>query len=93
MITLETRITIPEQVMYRDLDGEAVILELESGQYFGLDEVGSTMWQRLEEHTQVGAALRALVTEYEVSEEELERDLLEFVGRLAEFKLVELRLT
>ena len=91
MITLDTRVTIPEQVKYRDLDGEAVILELQTGQYFGLDEVGSTMWRRLEEHAHVGTALGALHAEYEVSKDELERDLLEFVGRLAECKLVELR--
>jgi Coenzyme PQQ synthesis protein D (PqqD) len=91
MITLATRIAVPEQVMYRDLGGEAVILELESGQYYGLDEIGSTMWRRLQEHADVAGALGALRAEYDVAEDELERDLLEFVGRLAEFKLVELR--
>ena len=40
------RITVPESVLFRDLDGEAVLLETVTGRYFGLDEVGTTCLSR-----------------------------------------------
>lgn len=90
MSTLSTKISIPEQVLFRDLGDEAVLLELANGQYYGLDEVGSRMWRRLQQHGEVGTALQALREEYEVPEDQLQQDLLEFVDRLAACRLVEL---
>ncbi len=91
MATLSTKITIPEQVLFRDLGDEAVILALETGQYYSLDEVGATMWYRLREHGDVGSAFRALRAEYQVADDQLEQDLLELVDRLAACGLVELQ--
>ena len=79
MSTLSTRVSVPEEVLFRDLGDEAVILELSTGQYYGLDEVGSQMWRRLQEHGEVGAAYRALCDEYQVAADDLRRDLLDFV--------------
>ncbi len=90
MSTLSTRVSVPEEVLFRDLGGEAVLLELANGQYFGLDEVGCRMWRHLHQHGEVGTALQALREEYEVPEDQLRRDLLEFVDRLAACNLVEL---
>jgi len=44
------KVTIPDDVVFRDLAGEAVILNLASGIYFGLNEVGTRMWNLLAEH-------------------------------------------
>ncbi len=75
--------------MFRDLGGEAVILELETGRYYGLDEVGTRMWCQLQQHGSLQEAGRALLQEYQVSEDELLRDLHEFVDRLVARKLLE----
>ncbi len=90
MTCLAAKVAVPQQVVFRDLDGEAVILELESGRYYGLDAVGTQMWHRLQQHGEVRAAYQGLLQEYQVSEDELRRDLLEFVDRLASMKLLEL---
>ena len=76
--------------MFRDLGGEAVILELETGHYYGLDEVGTQMWNRLRQHGGVRAAYRDLKGDYEVLDDDLQRDLLRFVEDLASRKLLEL---
>jgi hypothetical protein len=89
MATLETTIHIPDDVYFRDLDGEAIILNTESGKYYGLDEVGTRMWNLLAEHGQVGPAYRTLLGEYDVTEERLEQDLLDLVDELASHGLVE----
>lgn len=89
MPSLSSTISVPANVMFRDLAGESVLLELESGQYFGLDEVGTRMWALLEKHGAVGPTFRALLEEFEVQEAQLERDLLAFVERLADHRLVD----
>jgi hypothetical protein len=43
MATLNSTLRVPDDVLFRDLDGEAVILNLRTGTYFGLDEVGMRM--------------------------------------------------
>lgn len=72
----------PPEVLSRILDGEAVILHLGSGTYFGMNEVGSRAWERLQSGTTFGALLSSLLSEFEVSEEELRRDLTVFVDDL-----------
>ena len=90
MATLQSKISIPEDVLFRDLDGEAVVLNLESGKYFGLDETGTRMWALLAEHGRVEPACRVLLDEYEVSEEQLQCDLLKLVDELASHDLLQL---
>jgi DNA-directed RNA polymerase subunit N (RpoN/RPB10) len=89
MTTLDIRITVPPGVLFRDLDGEAVLLELESGRYFGLNETGTRFWHLLQEHGSVEPALRAMLDEYDVEEDCLRRELLSFVETLSSQRLVE----
>ncbi len=84
-----SRVAIPETVLFRELEGEAVILSTDSGKYFGLNEVGTRMWTLLRQHGEVEAACRALLAEYDVPEERLREDLAHFVDTLATRGLVE----
>ena len=88
-ITLDTRIRIRPDVVSRDLDGEAVILNLTTGFYFGLDPVGTAIWQALGRDPALSAALAALIAEYDVSPERGARDLLQLVAALRENELVD----
>lgn len=83
MTDLTMHITVPESVLFRDLDGEAVLLETGSGRYYGLNEVGTRMWSLLQIHGEIGAVCRALLTEYDVTEDRLREDLEGFVETLA----------
>src|SRR5437762_10901062 len=49
MVTLVDRVVVPQHVLVRFMDGESVLLNLETERYFGLDETGTRM--RSEEHT------------------------------------------
>jgi hypothetical protein len=82
------KITIPDSVLSTELDHEGVLLDLETGEYFGLDEVGMQMWKVLRANGDVDAAQAALLTEYDVAEDTLARDLREFIAKLAERKLL-----
>lgn len=88
MTTLGTRVTVPQGVMFRDLDGEAVLLELQTGRYYGLNETGTRMWLLLLEHGRVGSAFHALLEEYEVSVAQLKGELTAFVDSLSAQRLL-----
>lgn len=81
-LSLDATVRIPEDVVFRELDEEAVILNLESGMYFGLDDVGTRMWQLLDTLGSLRRTLEALETEFDAPTERLASDLTEFVGRL-----------
>ncbi len=83
-VSFEDRVTVPADVLMREIGGEAVILNLDSEQYYGLDEVGTRMWTVLTESESVGAAYEVLLAEYEVEPDELRADLARLVGELVE---------
>lgn len=76
------------EVLLQDLEGEAVLLNLKNGQYYGLDENSFNMYRILTSSSSVQAAYEALVREYEVEPERLRADLDQFVGHLIENGLV-----
>ena len=88
MTTLQSKISVSEEVMFRELSGEAVLLNQESGKYYGLDEVGTRMWSLLAEHGQVDPAYRVLLDEYDVTGEQLREDFLNLVDELASYGLL-----
>lgn len=87
-VRLETKITVPENVVFRELDDEAVLLQVKTGRYFGLDPVATRMWIALGEHQTLGGALETLSAEYEASRERIRHDLEELVEALAERRLI-----
>lgn len=88
MIDLDTRVRVPENLLFCDLDGEGVLLELDGGCYFGLDEVGNRIWKLLQKGVDLQTAFDTLLAEYEVSAETLRADLVAFVTALAASGLV-----
>jgi hypothetical protein len=87
-VTLPRRVTMLSEVLFRELDGEAVILDLNSERYYGLDEVGTRIWQLLAEHGDPLTAREAMLAEYDVDDETLTRDMVELIEKLAENGLV-----
>ena len=81
-LSLRDSIVIPEDVLFRELDGEAVLLNLKTGTYFGLDPVGTRMWQLIAEQRSLAGVLDALAGEYDADRGVLEADLLELSRRL-----------
>ena len=87
-ISLESSFTINEGIIARELDGETVILNLSSGTYFGLNAVGTRVWQLLESHTSLKEVLDTMGDEFEVEAAMLEADLLRLVAQFSREELV-----
>ena len=75
---------ISDDVAIRILDDEAVILNLAAGVYFGLDRVGTRMWQLLSEQGATEAVIEAMLDEYDVEEAQLRSDLDNLIRQLIE---------
>ena len=83
-MTMPRHLCISDAAVVRDLDGESVILNIESGIYFGLDRIGTRVWQLIEEHGDVDAIVRVMENEYDVDPQTLRTDAEALVTALIE---------
>ncbi len=88
-MNLSDKVIIPAQVMARDVGGETIILNLETGTYFGLDNVGARIWELLGAGKALTEICDAIVNDYDVSRDVAERDMLALIRDLQAQKLVE----
>jgi predicted transcriptional regulator len=87
-LDLSTTVTPSPEVLVQELDGEAVLLNLESERYFGLDDVGTRVWQHLLEHRRLERVCEEMQKEYDVDESRLREDVLQLVEALIEAGIV-----
>jgi hypothetical protein len=83
------RATAPAHVLVRFLDRESVLLNLETEQYFGLDETGTRMWQLVTASPSIDTAYQELLAEFDVEPELLRSNLTELLGQLVENGLLQ----
>lgn len=90
MLTPDSRITVPGDVVYNEVDGELVLLSTTSGKYYGLDESGTRFWSLLAELARLGTVHARLIDEFDAPPERVWTDLVRLVNELAENGLVEI---
>jgi hypothetical protein len=81
-ISLESQLRYAPDVLSRNLDGETVLLDLESGTYFGLDAIGTRVWELIGQEQPLAAILQLILDEYDVKEERAHTDLLQLAEAL-----------
>jgi len=89
MVTFSNRAVVPAHVLIRHLDGESVLLNLETEKYFGLDSTGTRMWELVTKLPSIEAAYDILMHEFEVEPELLRNHLAELLGQLVENGLLQ----
>jgi len=82
------KLTISPNAVTRQVGDETVILHLGSGTYFGLDAVGARIWQLMGEGKSLDEICDVVLDEYEVSREDLERDITSLIKDLLAQDLV-----
>ena len=82
------RLKAPAHVMSRKIGDEHVLLDVEKGVYFGLDAVGSRLWELIEAAPTVDEMVAAVVREYEVEEPDARRDVVRLMQELLDRGLV-----
>jgi Coenzyme PQQ synthesis protein D (PqqD) len=89
MVSFSDRAAAPAHVLVRFLEGESVLLNLETERYFGLDKTGTRMWQLVTASPNIDAAYQELLGEYDVEPELLRSNLTELLGRLVDNGLLQ----
>ena len=90
MLMTGNRAVVPAHVLIRHLDGESVLLNLDSERYFGLDGTGTRMLELLTSMPSVEAAYKKLLEEFEVEPQLLRENLNELLNRLLENGLLQI---
>jgi len=88
MITEDTVIVAAIGIESADLDGEAVLLDVNSGLYYGLSGVGAKIMDLIKELTTVRSLIEALLEEYDVNPERLHRDVISFLADMEDRQLI-----
>ena len=81
-IAFEQKLIASPETLVSVIAGESVILNTKNEQYYGLDEVGTGMWTKLTTSASIQVAYEALLTEYEIDEDSLRKDLIELIEKL-----------
>jgi hypothetical protein len=89
--TEQARAVVPGHVVYRTFVTETVALNIESGQYHGLNATAGRMLEVLERSRSVAAAVEPLAREFEQSPERIRSDLLALCASLHARGLIEMR--
>lgn len=82
LITLDSQLTIPETIYTQEVGEETILLDTRGGLYFSLDPVGTRMWQLIRQHGALRPVYETLLTEYDVTPERLETDLLALTEKM-----------
>jgi hypothetical protein len=90
-IPLSARALASPQVLVQEVDGHSALLHLGSERYYGLDDVGTRMWETLVGSPTIGHAIERLEGMYDAPPERIHADALALIGQLVEAELLELQ--
>lgn len=82
VLTLDSIVAVSGDAVFRELDGESVVLNLETGLYYGLDEVGTRIWRAVDPMASLRIVLESVVAEFNTDRPAAEADLLELAAAL-----------
>jgi Coenzyme PQQ synthesis protein D (PqqD) len=83
------KLTIAARAVAREVGDEVVILDLETGTYYGLDRVGARIWSLLSAGRTLDEVRQAILAEYEVERSRLESDIDRLLVQLVESQLAD----
>jgi hypothetical protein len=89
-MNLNQTICLSPDVISQEVSGETVLLDLQSEHYFGLDEVGTRIWQLIQKTNDLSAIYQTLLAEYDVPEDRLQHDLDNLLREISGLGLVTL---
>jgi coenzyme PQQ synthesis protein D (PqqD) len=90
MITELTRISRNPAVLTAEVDAEIVMMSIEKGQYFGLDDIGSDIWRRIDPPCLFGDLTDRLAADYDVDRATIAADVRQLLDQMVEHNVVTL---
>jgi hypothetical protein len=87
---LNRKIVLSDDVISHEVSGETVLLDLASENYFGLDEVGTRIWQLIQENGDLEFIVKTLLDEYDVAEDTLKADVEKLLTEISDLGLIKI---
>ncbi len=87
-ITPDTILQRKPDLLFNEIDGEVVMLNIENSEYYGLDKVGSRIWNLIEHPLSLKDLIFKLMNEFDISEQQCINDTLAFLTILTDKKLI-----
>jgi hypothetical protein len=87
-MTMQKVLVRKADIFAADMDGSTVMMNMETGMYYNLGEVGSRIWELLEQPIRVADLIEALTGEFDVDFDRCAKDTIPFLQRLLENKLI-----
>jgi hypothetical protein len=89
-LTIESRVSRSSDLLSTELDGESIVMNIQTGQYFGLDDIGTEVWRRLALPTTISSLCRDLEREFDEELSVIEADVIGLMADLLEKRLIEI---
>jgi hypothetical protein len=87
-MNIKSKVTISKNVFAQEIDDETIILDSTTQEYFSLNEIGKVIWSLLAENKNLEQIKEEMLEMYEVPEEQLEKDVLNFLQALEQKGLI-----
>ena len=87
-LKLSTVVVKNKELLETTVDDETILLSIAHSKYYGMDPVASRIWSLLQEPVSIKEIIATLLTEFDVSEDECEKDVFEFLENLVEEKML-----
>lgn len=85
-----TVISRSPSVLAAEVDSEIVMMSIEHGRYFGLDDIGSDIWKRIEQPCSFATLIEALTADYDADRDTIAKDVTALLTQMAEQDVVRL---
>jgi len=89
-ISIDSSVVVADEVVSCDLDGEAAILDLKDGIYYGLDPIGAKIWNFIQKPKLVKDIIKTIYDEYDIDQERCKDDIFELIEQLLDNGLVKI---
>jgi len=83
-------LTLPSHIMFQEFDNEAILLDIRTQNHFGLDSIGSILCSQVSNNVALETIFNSILQSYDVSKEQLEKDLTALIQELHKHELLEI---
>ena len=88
MLALDQILERNPDLIHANIDDETMLMSLTNGEYYGMNKVGSAIWELLENSISVAELIEKLSTMYEISVQQCEQDITPFLSNLQDKDII-----
>ncbi|MFW5656028.1 MAG: lasso peptide biosynthesis PqqD family chaperone [Bacteroidota bacterium] len=87
-LTISSTVQRNPDMLFNQLDGEVIMLSIENSEYYGMDAIGSRIWELMEKPIAVDVLVDSLIQEYDVEKAQCTTDVIEYLEELKKKNLI-----